>query len=163
MISQSVFAAGGGAVVVADGQGVGVAEVVRSGAALEVTEDAVGVVAALVAEAVGVGTAEPDDVEVAVALSAEPVPVGRVGTGEAPLSAAADVATAAARDAAGVADSAEAEVMQGLFRATASVEALSMVLICGAMTSVIPTARATARNPPISAERGRGRRFVVIR
>src|SRR6266571_4491020 len=63
----------------------------------------------------------------------------------------------------GVADSAEAGVRQGLVGAAASVEALSMVLICGAMTSAIPKARTTARNPPISAECARGRCVLGLR
>lgn len=140
MISQSAFAAGGGSVAVADGQGVGEAEAVwagSTGVAVEVAADSVG--PGVAAEVVGLS--------VALALAVEAVAAGVAVLAE--VEAGDEVAAAGVR--------------QGVVCAAEPVEELSMVLICGAMTSAVPTARATARNPPIKAECARGRGALGLR
>ncbi len=115
------------------------------------SEFAVGGGAVAVSDGHSVGVAEAGWTGAAVEVAADAVGVGVI----VPVVAEAVIV--------GVADSAEAGVRQGLVGAAASVEALSMVLICGAMTSAIPKARTTARNPPISAECARGRCVLGLR
>ena len=145
MISQSVFSDGGGAVAVADGHGVVLADAAGAGVAREFVGEAAGGVAAVEAmpEAVGAGVAGPVVAGAALA-DADGVP----------LSAARRGATAATSDMAGLADPAAADAAQA---PAGLLEALSMALICGALRVAIPAASATVRSPIIGAQRARGR------
>jgi hypothetical protein len=162
MISQSAFAAGAGAAEV----GAGAAKV-GAGAA------AVGTGAAAVADGQGVDVADAAGTGIVVEVPAEadgpaslPDFPAAAGVAEALPSAPADVAPAAAGDAANVADvadPAEAGVRQGYARAAALAEASSTVLMCGVMTAATPTPSTSARSPIISAGRARGGRSSWFR
>ena len=131
-ISQSELADGGGGTAFSDGHGFALGDAAGAGATLELVGDAAGAGAA--AE-LGADAAGADGV---------------------PLSAVAMGAAAAASDMAGLADPAAAGAAQAPGRPAALLEALSMALMCGALTVVIPAASATVRSPIIGARRARG-------
>jgi hypothetical protein len=169
MISQSAFAAGAGAAEV----GAGAAEVGAGAAEVGAGAAVVGAGAAAVADGQGVDVADAGGTGIVVEVPAEadgpaglPDSPAAAGVAEALPSAPADVAPAAAGDAANVADvanSAEAGVRQGFARAAALAEASSTVLMCGVMTAANPTPSTSARSPIISAGRARGDRSSWFR
>ena len=178
MISQSVFSDGGGAVAVADGHGVVLADAAGAGVAPGLVADApgAGVARELVAGTgvarelvAGAGVAREFVGEAAGGVAAVEAMPEAVGAGVAgpvvagaaladadgvPLSAARRGATAATSDMAGLADPAAADAAQA---PAGLLEALSMALICGALRVAIPAASATVRSPIIGAQRARGR------
>jgi hypothetical protein len=160
MITQSVFAAGGGAVAVGDEQGAGVVDVAGAGADVVgagADVDGAGAdVAGAGADVLGSGAAGVVAAGAAAELLAG---AGVAGADGALLSATAEPsitagpAPAAPRDVAVPAGAAAADGGQ----APAGVlEALSMSRRCGALKIPIPAASATARSPAIAARRPLG-------
>jgi len=170
-ISQLVFA-GGIVAAVADGHGVVLAVAVGAGALLELFADAAGAdvlpefvpdgvgaggEAEGIPEAVEVGTGDAVAVSAAARLSASPAGAGVVGGDRTLLSATAAGTPAAASDLAGLSDPAAAGAAQVPARPSVPLAAVSMALMCGALSAAIPATSATVRSPIIEVRRVRGR------